>query len=161
VLAELGNAVLRDQHALAAFHVEWLGDYRDAQDAELLGNRCDDWRRACPRAAAHAGGNEQHVAAIDQLDDPVAIIHRGLATDFRVCTCAETLGDVAPDLQRSLHPGMLQGLRIGIDADEIHPLDTAIDHVRDRIAAAAADAQHLDYCALTVCIHQLEHERSP
>ena len=35
---------------------------------------------SCARAgaAAHAGGDEQHVAAFDEFDDAVAILHRGL-----------------------------------------------------------------------------------
>jgi len=48
---------------------------------------------------------------------------------------------------------VLERLRIGIDADEIHTLETGLDHVRDRVAAAAADAQHLDDRALTERVH--------
>jgi hypothetical protein len=37
-----------------------------------------------------------------------------------------------------------QGLRIGVGADELYAADAAIDHVFDGVAAAAADADHLD-----------------
>src|SRR5947207_2836224 len=60
--------------------------------------------------AAHAGGDEQHVAALDQLDDAVAVLHRRLTADFRVGARPQPLGDVAADLQRRLHLGVLQGL---------------------------------------------------
>ena len=56
-------------------------------------------RRARAGATAHAGGDEQHVAAGDQLDDAVAIFHRRLAAHFRVGARAQALGDVAADLQ--------------------------------------------------------------
>ncbi len=100
-------------------------------------------------------------AAVDHLDDAVAILHRGLAADLRIRAGAETLGDVAADLQERLHLGVLERLRIGVDADEVHALDAGVDHVRDGVAAAAADADDLDDCALAVGVHQLEHERSP
>jgi hypothetical protein len=62
---------------------------------------------------------------LDQLDDAVAIFHRRLPADFRIGAGAQSLGDVAADLQRGLHLRCLQCLRIGVDADEIHPFDAA------------------------------------
>jgi hypothetical protein len=64
----------------------------------------DDRRRAGAGAAAHAGGDEQHVAALDRLLDAVAILHRGLPAEIRVGPGAEALGDVAADLDRGLDP---------------------------------------------------------
>ncbi len=56
-------------------------------------------------------------------------------------------------LQRGLHFRMLQCLRIGIDAEEFHSFDTARDHVRDRVAAAATYSYYFDYSVLAVSIH--------
>jgi hypothetical protein len=42
----------------------------------------------------------------------------------------------------------VQGLRVGVGADELHALHALVDHVLDGIAAAAADADHLDLGAL-------------
>ena len=67
---------------------------------ELARDLRDHRRRTRARAAAHAGGDEQHVAALDQLDDAIAVFHRRLAADFRVRARAESLRDVAADLQR-------------------------------------------------------------
>ena len=53
---------------------------------------------------------------------------------------------------------VLERLRVGVDADEIHTFDARGDHVRDGVAAAAAHADHLDHSALAVGIHQFEHE---
>jgi hypothetical protein len=100
----------------------------------------DHRRRARAGAAAHAGGDEQHVATLDQLDDAVAVLHRRLPADLGIGAGAEALGDVAADLQRGLHLRVLERLRVGVDADELHAVDAAVErHVRDRVAAAAAD----------------------
>jgi hypothetical protein len=66
---------------------------------------------------------------------------------------AETLGDVAADLQRGLDLRVLDCLRIGIDAHELHALDAARDHVCDGVAATAAHSYYLDYSVLAVSVH--------
>src|SRR3546814_11846702 len=38
----------------------------------------------------------------------------------------------------------VERLRVGIRDEEIHALNIAVDHVRDRVAARAADADHAD-----------------
>jgi hypothetical protein len=43
------------------FEVERLGDHADGEDAELLGRLGDHGRGAGAGAAAHAGGDEDHV----------------------------------------------------------------------------------------------------
>jgi hypothetical protein len=35
-------------------------------------------------------------------------------------------------------------LNVGVDAEEIHALETVLDHAVDGVAAAAADAEDLD-----------------
>ena len=89
---------------LRTFHVEWLGHHRDGQNAQLLGDLRNDRCCARTRATTHAGGDEQHVGTFDQLDDAIAIFHRCLTADFRIGACAETLGDVAADLQAQSSP---------------------------------------------------------
>ncbi|MOA63162.1 hypothetical protein D3C78_1887920 [compost metagenome] len=42
----------------------------------------------------------------------------------------------------------MQGLRVGVGANELHALHTTLHHVGDRIATAAADTDHLDLRAL-------------
>ena len=108
-------------------------------------------------ATAHAGGDEEHVAALDQLDDAVTILHRRLPAHVRVGAGAEALGDVAADLQRGLDLGVLECLRVGVDAHEFHAIDAGGDHVGDGIAAAPTHPDHLDDGALAVRVHQFKH----
>ena len=103
-LPSSADAVIRDQRALAAFHLERTRDHGHREDAEFLRDLRDHRRRARARATAHAGGDEQHVAAFDHLDDAIAIFHRRLAAHFGIGAGAETLGDVAADLQRWSSP---------------------------------------------------------
>src|SRR5262249_27974681 len=154
VLAELVDAGVGRAEALAAFHVERLGYNCNRQDAELLRDLRDDRRRAGAGAAAHAGRDEQHVGAFDHLDDAIAVFHRCLTPDLRVGARAESLGDVAADLQAHLHLRVLERLRIGVDANEIYAFDPSGDHVRDRVAAAATDPDHFDYGTLVFCISE-------
>jgi hypothetical protein len=52
---------------------------------------------------------------------------------------------------------MFQRLRVGVDANEVHAFDPGLDHVRDRVTAAAAHANDLDYSALVFCISKYKH----
>ena len=153
MLAELVDPLVRNRHALAAFHLERLGDDGDSQDAELLGDLRHDRRRARSRAATHAGRDEQHVGTFDDLVNPVAIFHCGLAAYFGIGAGAESLGDIAADLQRRADAGALQRLGVRVGTDEVDTLDAGIDHVSHGIATAATDTDDLDDSALAVCVH--------
>jgi hypothetical protein len=89
---------------LLAFHAEGLGDHGDREDAEFLGDLRDDRRSTRAGAAAHAGGDEQHVGALDRFLDAIAVFHGRLPAEIRVGARAEPLGDVAADLDLRLHP---------------------------------------------------------
>ena len=73
-----------------------------------------------------------HIGALDDLEDSIAVLHRSLTTDIRVRTRAETLGDVAADLQRRPHPGTVECLCIRVGANEIDAVDTGVHHVSPR-----------------------------
>ena len=130
------DALVGDPHLAAAFVVERLGDDADGQDAEFLGDLGHDRRGAGAGALAHAGGDEHHVGALQRGTD--------VATR-RLRRCAAGLGvgarrpDPASPSWIVLVASERQRLAVGIDGDELHPLDTAVDHVVDRVAAAAAD----------------------
>ncbi len=70
-LLQLGDAGLGDPHAADALEVERLGDHADGEDAELLGAARDHRRGAGAGAAAHAGGDEHHVRALQMVADLV------------------------------------------------------------------------------------------
>ena len=145
--------MIRDQRALAAFHLERTRDHGHREDAEFLRHLCDHRCRARARSTTHAGGDEQHVAALDHLDDPIAVFHRRLPAHFRIGARAETLGDIAADLQRGFHLRVLESLRIGVDAQELHALDATANHVGNCVAAAATYSYDFDYSVLAVSIH--------
>ena len=153
VFAELGNAVFGNLHALAALHRERLGDDRDGQDAEFLGDLRNDRRRTRARAAAHAGRDEQHVRAFDRLVNAVAILHGRLAADVGIGAGPEALGNIAADLQGRANARSLERLRIRVGTDEVNAFDARVYHVADRVTAAATDANDFDNCALAVRIH--------
>ena len=56
-------------HPLAALEGERLGDHADRQRAKLAGDAGDDRRGAGPGAAAHAGRDEDHVGAAQEVVD--------------------------------------------------------------------------------------------
>ena len=71
-------------HAAAALELERLGDDADGERADLLlGDLGDDRRGAGPGAAALAGGDEDHVGALQRLLDVVAALGRGAARRSR------------------------------------------------------------------------------
>ena len=142
---EFVDALERHLHAATAFERERLGDHRDGEDPHLLGELRHDGRRARAGAAAHAGGDEHHVRALQGVHDAFAIFQRRLAADFRIRARAQALGDVAAELQLQLRAAVLDRLRVGVRRDEFHAVHAAVDHVRDRVAAATADADDLDH----------------
>ena len=50
-----------------------------------------------------------------------------------------------------------QSLCVGVRCDELNALHTALDHVFNRIAAAAANANHFDLCALVKTFFNFNH----
>ena len=62
--------------------MERLGDDGDRQDAEFAGDTRDDRRSPCAGAAAHAGGDEQHMTAGDLRADVVDGFLGGGFTDL-------------------------------------------------------------------------------
>ena len=66
-LAQLREAGLGLLRALPSLEDERLGDDGDREDAELLGHLRDDGRGAGAGAAAEAGGDEDHVGALEHF----------------------------------------------------------------------------------------------
>src|SRR5215471_13082128 len=155
--AQLAHALIGNVTALVAFHVERLRDYGYRENAELLRDLCNDGCSTRARAAAHSGCDEQHVRAFDEFNDAIAIFHRGLSSDLRVRSGAQSFRDVASDLQTHFHFRVLDRLRIGIDASELDTFDARRQHMRDSIATAAADPDHFNHGALIFGICKYKH----
>src|SRR5690606_7916319 len=91
-------------------------------------------------ATAHTGSNEHHVGARQDFGDLITIFERRLATDFGVGTCAQPLGDTASHLQQRLCTHVVQGLCVGVGANELNTFNMVGNHVTYRVAAAATYA---------------------
>jgi len=155
VLRQFGDAVDGGIHALA-FERERLGHHSHREDAEFA---CDlSHYRCCAGsgAAAHAGGDEQHVCTRHCFYQLFAVLDRGVAADLGACTRTEAFGELLTegDLRSRLRPD--QRFLVGVGADELDALHPAVDHVVDRIAATATHADHFDHGALLGRLHHFE-----
>src|SRR4029077_18163574 len=92
-----------------------------------------------------------------ELDDALAILERGLATDLGIGARTEPFRHVRAELQRELRARVLERLRIGGGADEIDAFHIRMDHVADRVSAAAADADDLDHRVGCHLLDQFEY----
>ena len=131
--------------ALPPFEDERLRDDADGERADLARELGDDRRRARAGAAALAGGDEDHVGALQRLLQLVAALLRGGLADGRVGAGAEAAGAGRADVH--LHVGVAHHQRLGVrvDGDELDPGEARVDHPVDGVRAAAADADDLDH----------------
>ena len=102
--------------APAALERERPRDDADGQRAELARELGDDRRGAGAGAAALAGGDEDHVGALQRLLQLVAALLRGGVADRRVRARAEAARRLRADVD--LHVGVAhqQRLRVGVHA---------------------------------------------
>ena len=102
-------------------------------------------RGAGAGAAALAGGDEDHVGALQRLLDLVAALGRRAGADLGVAAGAEAAGQLLADRKLDVGVAGLQRLRVGVDRDELDAADAGVDHAADRVGAAAAGADDLDH----------------
>ena len=130
-------------------------DDADGERADLvLGDLGDHRRGAGAGAAALAGGDEDHVGALERLLDVVARLGRGALADLRVGARAEPLGEVVADVQLDVGVRHLERLGVGVAGDELHAGEAGVDHPVDGVGSAAADADDLDHCEIAACFHK-------
>ena len=101
---------------------------------EALGDLGDDGRGAGAGAAALAGGDEDHVGALEHLFDLVAVLLGGLAADLGVAAGAEAPGELATDVELDVGVAHQQRLGVGVDGDELDALQPGVDHAVDGVA---------------------------
>ena len=130
--------------ALGAFKTERQGDDRHGQRAGFPGHFGDDGRGARAGAAAQTGGQEDHVGAFQDFGDAFPVFEGGFLADLGFCARAEAPGDPGPNLEAGAGGRAFEGLRVGIERDELDILESSLDHPADGVAAAAADAAYLD-----------------
>ena len=140
--------------ALRALEVERPRDDADGQRSDLvLGDLRDHGRGARAGAAALAGGDEDHVGALERLLDLVARLRGGALADLRVGAGAEPLGELVADVELDVGVGHLQRLRVGVARDELDAAQASVDHAVHRIGATAADTDDLDHCEIAASFH--------
>ena len=91
-------------------------------------------------AAAHAGGDEDHIGTFKFLFNFFFGFFRSHASDFRTGAGAQSHCGFQAELNFAAGFGMGKGLCIGVGDDEVNALQILINHVIDGIAAAAADS---------------------
>ena len=139
VLQEL-DAQLRVLFSLAAFEGKGLCNDAHGEGAHGFGSLRDDRCSTRSGAAAHACGDEDHVASGDDLLQIFEALLCGLLSDFGIAACAQTLRQLFADLDLGLGSVVIERLAVGVDCDEGNALQIGFDHAVDRIAAGAADA---------------------
>ena len=100
--------------------------------------------RAGAGAAALAGGDEDHVGALQGLLDLRAVLLGGQPADLGIAAGAQTPGQLAADVELEIGIAHEQRLGVGVGGDELDAPQPGLDHAVDGVDAAAADADHLD-----------------
>ncbi len=83
MLGQIDDALTGDPHPALALELERLGDDADGQNAHLLRRARNHRGRAGPGAPAHARGDEQHMAPLDQRADLIEHLFRRRGANFR------------------------------------------------------------------------------
>jgi hypothetical protein len=145
LLAELGDPGLSLLGPLAPLEVERTRDDADRESLELLASDLgDDGRRTRPGAPAFAGGDEDHVRALEGFLHLVFRLERRLLADGRVGAGAQPARAVGADVELLLGLGHEQGLRVCVDRDELAAPKACLDHPVHGVRSAAAGTDDLD-----------------
>ena len=140
LIGKVRNAALCLPHTVRAFKLERLRHNADRQNALVVRQLRDDRSRARSRAAAHTGGDEDHVGILQHLRDSVFGFFGRLLADFGLRASAHAAGQLFADLDLVLAGRLVQILLIGIDCDKLNALYAGRNHSVDNVIAGAADA---------------------
>jgi len=143
-VAQARDPLLCLLRTLPALEAKRLGDDADSQRAQLAAELGDDRGAAGSRAAALAGGDEDHVRALQRFLQLVAALLRRRLSHGRIRAGAETARRRRADV--NLHVGVAhhQRLRVGVHRDELDTREPGVDHPVDGVRAAAAHADDSD-----------------
>ena len=138
-----------------ALEPERPGHHPDSQRAKRPGDVGDHRRTAGTGAAALTRRDEDHVGALEHLFDLLAVIFRGPGADVRVRPGAEPAGQFPADVELDVGVAHQQGLRVGVNRDELDALQSLFDHAIDGVNAASADSDDLDDRQIVLrCCHE-------
>ncbi len=144
MLLKLGDSGIGGAAAAIALEAERLGDDPDGEDPAVARRLGDDRCGAGAGAAAHAGGDEQHMGAFERLFDLLERLFGGGLADLRTGAGAEALGDPKAELDALVGGRSVQGLGVRIGDEEVDALNVIGDHIGHRIAAGAPHADDAD-----------------
>ena len=109
-------------------------------------------------AAAHAGGDEDHVGAVNVFGDALFVFQSGAAADFRIRAGAKAFGERRPpELHLHWRRIHLQRLQIGVRGHELDAAQTTGDHRPNGVSAAAADADDFQLSGFSVSGVEFNH----
>ena len=101
-------------------------------------------RRTGAGAAAHAGGDEDHIGTLQDLGNPgTALLGRFLA-DLRLGAGAHAAGELLTNLELVGTLGLVEILLVRVDDDKFHAAHAGLYHAVDDIVACAAYADDLN-----------------
>ncbi len=102
--------------------------------------------RRCAGAGAttHAGRDEHHVRALDDVLQPLHVFQRGFSAAFRIRTSTEAAGHVLTNRDLLGCRVGVQRLRVGVDRDELDAFESKVNHRVDGVAARAANTDDFD-----------------
>ena len=107
--------------------------------------RAIDRSGAAAGAAAGAGGDEDHVGALEQALDLVLLLEGGAVADLGIGAGAEAARLLVADVDGDVGDAELQRLKIGVDGHELDPGHVRVDHPVDRVDPGAANAHDPDH----------------
>ncbi len=139
-------------HPPLAFEREGLGGNRHGKRAEFAGKIRNHGRSAASGAAAEAGGDENHVRAVERFENFLGVLKRGLAADFGICSRAQSFCKFCAQLQFHRRLRKLERLQIRVGRDEFHAFHLGANHAVDGVTTAAP---HTDYFYLRAVLYFL------
>src|SRR5579884_4213022 len=142
VLLQVGDALLGGEAALVALEGKGPGDDADGQRADLAGNLRHDGAGPRAGAAAHSGGNKDHIGAFEGLVDLLRVLLRSLRANRGVAAGAEATSQLVADTDPVWGLRLQQRLCIGVDGDKFNPYHTGTNHTVYRIGSPSSNTDH-------------------
>src|SRR5205823_1482360 len=95
---ELVKTLLSLLQASPTFETERLRHDGYCQCAQFSGQRRNDWRTTSAGAPTETRGDKDHVGSFKNFDDLVGILQGCLASNFRICSCAQAFREATAQL---------------------------------------------------------------
>jgi hypothetical protein len=95
-------------------------------------------------------GDEDHVGTFERFLDLATVLLGGLPPQLGIAAGAQSAGELASDVQLQVRIAHEQRLGVGVHGDELHTLQTGLDHAVHRVHSAAAHTDDLDHGEVAV-----------